>query len=126
MTLGGKEHEIELDGVEPLRPPTPDSLRAAGPHRGDRAAAPCTIVRELERGRLRARVRVRCFAWHDKSGDVWVDLSELLVDEGVARPSRTAEAGAYAFCTSQSVRNPHRQLVAFGPPAASTTIASGA
>jgi len=42
------------------------------------------MLGDADRGQRSARVS--CYGWQDKSGDVWLDLATVLIEEGVARP----------------------------------------
>jgi hypothetical protein len=82
LRVGGSEREMELEGISLPTPPSADlvdvlTVRLA------RQRAECTVRSELPNGR--AVVAVRYFAWRDKSGDVWEDLSETLLRLGLAR-----------------------------------------
>ena len=85
IRLDGEEHEVELDGIELPQPPADEYFalldRAA---RLDRPLR-CTVVRELEDGRLRARLSVH--GWQDKSGAVWLNLADAAIDQQLARPT---------------------------------------
>jgi len=84
VRIRGAEREIEIDGLAIPQPPKPlyfeiFSRRLARLHKPLR----CTVRSMSTAGRV--RVLLRCYGWHDKSGDVWIDLALVLLDEGVAR-----------------------------------------
>jgi hypothetical protein len=85
VRAGGEEWSIQIEGIEVPQPLLTEYLQIFD--RIARAGRPlrCTISDELEGGRRLARLS--CYGWHDKSGDVWLDLGTVLVEEGVARPS---------------------------------------
>jgi hypothetical protein len=84
VRLHGVEREVEIDGINVPQPPPPlyvelferGLLRLGKPLR-------CIIRDRLSTGRIRAKFFY--FGWHDKSGDVWLDLALALLDEGVVR-----------------------------------------
>lgn len=83
MRLQGVEREVEIDGLE-IPQPLPN-LYVEIFQRVSRLRKPvrCSIRSVSPTGRVRARML--CYGWQDKSGDVWVDLALVLLDEGLAR-----------------------------------------
>jgi hypothetical protein len=84
LTAGGEEWSIQLHGIEVPQPPPAEYFRIFD--RIARSGRPmrCTPVGGVDPGQRRAQVS--CYGWQDKSGDVWLDLATVLVEEGVARP----------------------------------------
>lgn len=86
VRAGGEEWSIQIDGIEVPQPLSAEYLQIF-----DRIAAQgrrmrCTISGELGGGRHLARLSG--YGWQDKSGDVWLDVGTLLVEEGAARLGR--------------------------------------
>jgi len=78
------EREVEIDGIEVGQPPPPlyfEILERRLPRLGRRLR--CIVHSVTPAGRARASLKY--YGWHDKSGDVWLDLATLLVEQGVAR-----------------------------------------
>lgn len=74
LELPGAELHAVIEGL-PARDEVPDEHLDALSRLADR---PLKVV---ETGRTRAgyaRVRLRYLAWHDKSGDVWRDVADVL------------------------------------------------
>jgi hypothetical protein len=78
----GEEWTIQLEGIEVPRPLPAGYLQIFD--RIARLGRPlrCLILGELEGGRRLGRLSY--YGWQDKSGDVWLDLATLLVEDGVA------------------------------------------
>jgi hypothetical protein len=89
----GVEQPVEIEGIEVSQPPPPLYFEIFEQRLAHlRKPLRCTFQTDALAGR--ARVRMEYFAWHDKSGDVWRDVGELLVEQGVARAtSAAAETG---------------------------------
>ena len=82
VRLGDAEHEIEMEGIRVPQPPSPIYVEIFT-ERIPLLVKPlrCLVNTELPNGRIRGKLM--CFAWNDKSGDVWLDLATVLLDEGV-------------------------------------------
>jgi hypothetical protein len=80
----GEEWTVQIEGIEVPRPLPAGYVRIFD--RIARLGRPlrCTILGELECGRRLAKLSY--YGWQDKSGDVWLDLATVLVEEGVAWP----------------------------------------
>ena len=78
----GEEWSIQIYGITVPRPLPAEYVRIFD--RIARLGRPlrCTTVKELEGGRRLAKLSA--YGWQDKAGDVWLDLAEVLVGEGVA------------------------------------------
>ena len=86
LRIGGVEREARVEGVELVQPPPPlyfEMLEKRLPRIG--RPLRCVVRGETTGGRV--LVRLFYFGWQDKSGDVWVDLAQTLIDEGLARVS---------------------------------------
>ena len=83
MWLQGVEREVEIDGLE-IPQPLPDMYIEIF-QRVSRLRKPvrCSVRSVTPTDRVRARLS--CYGWQDKSGDVWVDLALVLLEEGVVR-----------------------------------------
>jgi hypothetical protein len=84
VRVGGVERSVEIEGIEVPQPPPPiyfDILRTR--LRKLQKPLRCAFHSTAVEGRVRARIEY--LAWHDKSGEVWKDLGELLVEQGAAR-----------------------------------------
>ena len=100
----GVEETADVNGIEIVEPTHP--LLAAigqGLDRG-RSRPHCTVHAVAPDGR--ARVAIRYFGWHDKSGDVWLDLATTLVERGLARPA--ADTGAHQGAVAPDEPSPDR------------------
>jgi endonuclease YncB( thermonuclease family) len=84
VRIHGVEREVEIEGIETPEPPSTLYVELLS-ERLPRLGKPLRLIvrAELPNGRIRAKLLY--FGWHDKSGDVWLDLALALLDEGVAR-----------------------------------------
>ncbi len=84
VRLRGREMIVELQGIEIIQPP-PDLYREIFEERLPQTRRPlrCRIHSMLSTGRIRAQLF--CFGWQDKSGDVWLDVANVLLKERLAR-----------------------------------------
>ena len=75
---------VELIGLEILQPPG-ELYREIFEKRLAGLADPLRC--EIEPGKATSRVRGRLLylAWRDKSGDVWKDVAQLLLEQGLAK-----------------------------------------
>jgi hypothetical protein len=92
LRRSGVEQEVEIKGIELSQPPAPLYFEIL--ERIARLAKPlrCRSCYRTADGRVAADLEY--FAWHDKSGEVWEDLRDLLVEEGAAQPTSPGnEAG---------------------------------
>ena len=50
------------------------------------------------------QAQIFCFGWHDKSGDVWLDLAILLLKEGLARVAagKSPQRERYLDCEEEA------------------------
>jgi hypothetical protein len=76
---GDLEHVVRLYGVEIPQPLDPRYFEVLT-HWLPRARRPLRCVATGP-----GQVRLRYFAWQDKSGDVWRDVATLLLAEGLVR-----------------------------------------
>jgi hypothetical protein len=86
LFFDGEEHEVAIDGVRVTDPRSAEYVALLERLRGRPLL--CQPHGRTATGRL--LIRVRYFAWQDKSGDVWLDLAETLVREGIAEPDQNA------------------------------------
>ena len=84
VRLQGVERAVEIDGIEIPQPPA-DLYLEIFDQRLPRLRKPlrCVIRAVSPEGSIRAKLF--CYGWHDKSGDVWVDLAHILLDDGLVR-----------------------------------------
>jgi hypothetical protein len=87
LVVDGEERPAELAGVDLPEPPPAEYFELLDRALHTSLPLQCRFVGEGER--RRQRVRLQVFGWKDKSGDVWLDLSQRLVDQGIARPEPT-------------------------------------
>jgi hypothetical protein len=87
LFFDGEEHEVAIDGVRVTDPRRVEYVALL--ERLRRRPLLCELQGRTGEGR--PVVRVRYFAWQDKSGDVWLDLAETLVRERVAVPEQNAQ-----------------------------------
>jgi hypothetical protein len=80
----GEEWSIQIHGIVVPQPPPAEYFEIFD--RIARAGRPmrCSLMTESGDRRL---AKLFCFGWQDKSGDVWLDMATVLIEEGVARPS---------------------------------------
>ncbi len=100
----GVEETADVNGIEIVEPTHP--LLAAigqGLDRG-RERPVCTVHAVAPDGR--PRVAIRYFGWHDKSGDVWLDLATTLVERGLARA--TVDAVSRVDTAGRDEQSPDR------------------
>ena len=83
VNLGGLLHELDIAGIELPEPPPAAYFALVDRLRGLSKPMRCRVTGRTETGRIRAEVLY--FAWQDKSGDVWISLSNTLIDQGLAR-----------------------------------------
>ena len=86
VRAGGEEWSIQIDGIEVPQPLSAEYLQIF-----DRIAAqggPMRYTISAELGGGRHLARLSGYGWQDKSGDVWLDVGTLLVEEGAARLGR--------------------------------------
>src|SRR4051794_29101613 len=89
VRAGGEEWSIQLHGIEVPQPPPAEYFRIFDRIARSGRAMRCTTLGDADSGRRSARVS--CYGWQDKSGDVWLDLATVLIEEGVARPVPPAQ-----------------------------------
>ena len=84
VRFGGQDIVVELIGLEILQPPG-ELYREIFEKRLAGLADPLRC--EIEPGKATSRVRGRLLylAWRDKSGDVWKDVAQLLLEQGLAK-----------------------------------------
>jgi hypothetical protein len=75
---------VEIEGIEIPQPPPALYMEIMNDRlfRLDKSLR-CIVRGQLSDGKL--RVKLFYLGWHDKSGDVWLDLALTLIDEGVVR-----------------------------------------
>lgn len=95
MLIDGVEREVEIEGMA-IPHPLPESYVELFNERLLRLNRPlrCIVRDELPTGRVRARVLY--FGWQDKSGDVWLDLAQTVLEQGVVRPPENSDSGENA------------------------------
>jgi hypothetical protein len=87
VKLRGKEFTVNLEGVEIQQPPAQEYVEYMA--RVPKLWEPTRcVVRALSLGRREMRGEILVFGWQDKSGDVWLDLGEVLLERGFARARR--------------------------------------
>ena len=86
VRCGTEEMVVELVGLEIPQPPT-ESYREIFEER--LARLPDPLHCEIESATAPGRIRGRLFylAWRDKSGDVWKDVAQLLLEQGLVKTS---------------------------------------
>ena len=86
VRFDGEEMVVELAGLEIPQPPSA-SYREIFEERLARLPDPlrCEIESATPPGRIRGRLFY--LAWRDKSGDVWKDVAQLLLEQGLAKTS---------------------------------------
>ena len=84
VNLGGLKQELELTGIELIRPSPAAYFELVSRLHSLPKAMRCRVVGRTQTDRVRAEVLY--FAWQDKSGDVWINLATTLVEQGLARP----------------------------------------
>lgn len=84
IRMDGRELVVELNGIEILQPQG-QPYREVFEKRIPQTNHPlrCDVLSNEQSGRVRGRLFY--FGWQDKSGDVWKDLSELLLEWGLAK-----------------------------------------
>lgn len=90
VLLDGREVIVELRGIEILQP-LPDLYREIFQTRLPATKHPLRCETESAPRDGRVTGRLLYFAWQDKSGDVWKDVAQLLLEQGLAK----AAAGNY-------------------------------
>ena len=83
VIIDGANHALEPAGIELPQPPSAAYVEFVGRLAGLRKPLRCRIVDRTQSDRERAEIHY--FAWQDKSGDVWRDLAETLIEQGLAR-----------------------------------------
>ena len=84
MRWQGIERKIVIDGIALDQPPPPLYFEILE-RRLPRLRKPLRCVAHSVTAGGHARARLQYYGWHDKSGDVWLDLGMLLVTQGAAR-----------------------------------------
>lgn len=84
VRIRGVEQSVEIHGIDIPDPP-PALYVEMMVQRIPQLGKPlkCIVHSVHPVGRIHARIL--CFGWHDKSGDVWVDVASVLLKEGLAR-----------------------------------------
>jgi len=84
VKLQGEEKEVKLYGIE-IPYPIPDQYIDLMTRRLPRLAKPlkCVLFSEEAEGFISAKLLY--YGWQDKTGDVWLDLSLTLLEEGLAK-----------------------------------------
>ena len=84
VRLQGREISVDLQGIEIIQPPS-ELYRQIFEVRLARIKKPlrCRVVGWGRRPKIKAQLFY--FGWQDKSGDVWLDVAPILLEEGVAR-----------------------------------------
>lgn len=84
IRMHGQELSVELQGIEIVdrsselyRQIFEDRLKSV------RRPLHCKVITKLSPSRVRAQLFY--FAWQDKSGDVWLDVAQILLEEGLAK-----------------------------------------
>jgi hypothetical protein len=85
VRVGAEEWPIQLQGIAVPQPPPPGYFQIFDRIARSNRSMRCTIMGAIEHGRRPARLS--CYGWQDKSGDVWLDVATLLIEEGVAGPT---------------------------------------
>ena len=86
VAMEGQEVIIELRGIEiviPLSELYRDIFQIRLP--ATKRPLRCETESVLRDGHVRGRLFY--FAWQDKSGDVWKDVAQLLLEQGLAKPA---------------------------------------
>lgn len=84
VRLRGDLHEIAIHGVEIPQPP-PQAYVELMTRRLPRLGKPLRCIVNSVDPTGRTDATVLCYGWQDKSGDVWLDLAVVLLEEGLAR-----------------------------------------
>ncbi len=83
VILGGIEQELEIAGIELPESPSAAFFEFLGRLAGLHKPMRCRVVGHTSTRRVSAEIRY--FGWQDKSGDVWLDLTATLIEQGFAR-----------------------------------------
>ena len=84
IRLHGQEFAVDLQGIDIIQSSS-TLYRQVFEHRLRRIRRPllCRVVARLSPSKIRAQLFY--FAWQDKSGDVWLDVAQILLEEGLAK-----------------------------------------
>jgi endonuclease YncB( thermonuclease family) len=84
VRMGGEEVVVELRGLEILQPQG-SQYREIFEKRLPSTKRPlrCEIASMPQKGRICGRLFY--FGWQDKSGDVWKDVAQILLEQGLAK-----------------------------------------
>lgn len=108
VRIGDEEREIQIDGIQVPQPPPPLYIEIFT-GRVAQTAKPLRCVVRSEPGSGRLRARLMCFGWKDKSGDVWLDLATVLLQEGVVNVAGAEFPGREEYLRPENKRRPHEQ-----------------
>lgn len=83
VRLRGVEQKVEILGIE-IPQPLPDLYVEMMTRRIPKLRKPLRCVVHSVGTPNQIRAKLLCYGWHDKSGDVWLDLAGVLLGEGLA------------------------------------------